>query len=111
MRELSNTEWLQEFRRKLYAKAKAEPKFRFYSLYDKTYRIDVLVEAYRKVKANRGTSGIDGETCEAIEKRGLEDYLAGLQLEMKERRYQQRKLARFGRYSVHNSVISKRLYL
>lgn len=94
MRELSNTEWLQEFRRKLYAKAKAEPKFRFYSLYDKTYRIDVLVEAYRKVKANRGTSGIDGETCEAIEKRGLEDYLAGLQLEMKERRYQPQPVKR-----------------
>jgi len=59
LRELVNTAWLQEFRRKLYAKAKAEPEFRFYSLYDKTYRMDVLAEAWRKVKANGGTSGID----------------------------------------------------
>ena len=54
LRELSSTEWLQEFQRKLHAKAKAEPKFRFYSLYDKTYRRDVLEEAYRKAKANGG---------------------------------------------------------
>lgn len=85
--ELSNTSRLQEFQRKLYTKAKAEPKYRFYSLYDKTYRADVLVEAYRKVKANGGTSGIDGETCGVIEERGLEGYLDGLQLEMKEQRY------------------------
>ena len=57
--KLTNTSWLQEFQRKLYAKAQAEPKFRFYTLYDKTYRIEVLAEAYRKVKANGGTSGID----------------------------------------------------
>lgn len=94
MRELVNTEWLQEFRRKLYTKAKAEPKFRFYSLYDKTYRMDVLVEAYRKVKANGGTSGIDGETCERIEERGLDGYLAELQLEMQQERYQPQPVKR-----------------
>lgn len=94
MRKLTSTQWLQEFQRKLYAKAKAEPKFRFYSLYDKTHRRDVLEEAYRKVKANGGTSGIDGETCEAVEARGLEDYLLGLQLEMKERRYQPQPVKR-----------------
>lgn len=93
-KELSNTNNLQEFQRKLYVKAKAEPKCRFYSLYDKTYRMDVLVEAYRKVKANGGTSGIDGETCEQIEEQGLEDYLAGLQLEMKEQRYKPQPVRR-----------------
>jgi len=87
LQELINTSELQEFQRKLYTKAKAEPKFRFYSLYDKTYRMDVLAEAYRKVKANGGTSGIDGETCKQIEERGLAEYLAELQLEMKEQRY------------------------
>jgi RNA-directed DNA polymerase len=94
LRELSNTGSLQEFRRKLYRKAKAEPKFRFYSLYDKTYRMDVLAEAYRRVKANGGTSGLDGESCERIEARGLGDYLAELQLEMKERRYKPRPVRR-----------------
>lgn len=87
MRELPHTEWLLEFQRKLHAKAKAEPKYRFYSLYDKTCRTDVLAEAYRKARANGGTSGVDGETFEDVEKEGIDVYLAGLQLEMKERRY------------------------
>jgi len=85
--KLSSTEWLLEFQRKLHEKAKAEPKFRFYALYDKCYRMEVLVEAYRKAKANGGTSGVDGVTFEDIEKEGIPSYLAGLQLEMKERRY------------------------
>lgn len=87
MQKLPSTEWLREFQRKLHEKAKAEPKFRFYSLYDKTYRTDVLEEAYRKAKANGGTCGVDGETFEDVEKKGIDIYLAELQLEMKERRY------------------------
>lgn len=94
LQRLLNTESLQEFRRKLYTKAKGEPKFRFYSLYDKTYRRDVLAESYRKVKANGGTSGIDGETCEKIEERGLDGYLAGLRLEMEEQRYKPQPVRR-----------------
>ena len=85
--QLSSTEWLQEFQRKLHEKAKAEPKFRFYSLYDKMYRMEVLVEAYRKAKANRGASGVDEETFEDVEKKGVIAYLTALRLEMKERRY------------------------
>jgi group II intron reverse transcriptase/maturase len=94
LQELSNTSGLQEFQRKLYNKAKAEPKFRFYSLYDKCYRMDVLVEAYRRVKANGGTSGVDGETFAQVEARGLSAYLAELQLEMKERRYKPQPVKR-----------------
>ena len=94
LRELPNTSSIQEFQRKLYTKAKAESRFRFYSLYDKTYRADVLAEAYRRVKVNGGTSGVDGETCEQIESRGLIGYFAELQLEMKERRYQPRPVRR-----------------
>jgi group II intron reverse transcriptase/maturase len=84
---LSSTEWLLEFQRKLHTKAKAEPKFRFYSLYDKCHRMEVLTEAYRKAKANGGTSGVDGVTFADVEKQGLADYLAELQREMKEHRY------------------------
>lgn len=94
LRKLSSTKKLREFQRELYLKAKAEPKFRFYSLYDKTYRMDVLVEAFRRVKANGGSSGIDDETCEGIVRRGLEAYLTELQLEMKERRYKPQPVRR-----------------
>lgn len=87
MRELPSTEWLREFQRKLHEKAKAEPKFRFYSLYDKTYRMEVLEEAYRKAKANGGACGVDGETFEDVKKKGINVYLGELQLEMTERRY------------------------
>jgi RNA-directed DNA polymerase len=94
LRKLSSTEWLREFQRKLHEKAKAEPEFRFYSLYDKTYRMDVLVEAYRKAKANGGTFGVDEETFEGIEKKGLDIYLRELQLEMEERRYEPKPVRR-----------------
>jgi RNA-directed DNA polymerase len=87
LQELSSTEWLQGFQRKLHEKAKAEPKFRFYSLYDKCYRMEVLVAAYRKAEANGGTSGVDGETFEDVAQKGVANYLTELQLEMKERRY------------------------
>jgi len=85
---------IQEFQRALYNKAKAEPKFRFYSLYDKTYCMDILTEAYASSKANGGASGIDGETFEDVEKKGVEIYLAELQLEMKERRYKPQPVRR-----------------
>jgi RNA-directed DNA polymerase len=78
----------------MHAKAKAEPEFRFYSLYDKTYRTDVLKEAYRKAKANGGSGGVDGETFQDVEQKGVAAYLAELQLEMKERRYEPQPVRR-----------------
>jgi len=91
---LTSAEWLREFQRKLHEKAKAEPKFRFYRLYDKTYRMEVLEEAYRKAKTNGGTSGVDGETFEDIEKKGVAGYLRELQHEMRERRYKPQAVRR-----------------
>jgi len=87
LQELTNIDKIQEFQRKLFEKAKANPKFRFYSLYDKVCRMDILVEAYRRAKANGGTSGVDGERFEDIEGRGISVYLAELQKELQERRY------------------------
>jgi group II intron reverse transcriptase/maturase len=94
LQELTHIEKLREFQRKLYDKAKANPKYRFYSLYDKTYRRDILEEAYRRVKANGGASGVDRETFEDIETNGRTEYLAILQKELKEEQYKPKPVKR-----------------
>ena len=58
---------VQKLQRTLYVKAKSEAGFKFYSLYDKVYRPDVMREAWKRVKANGGSAGADGVTFEAIE--------------------------------------------
>ena len=55
----------------LHVKAKEEPEFRFYQLYDKVYRWDVLVHAYRLCRANVGAAGVDGLSFDKIESKGL----------------------------------------
>ena len=67
---LTGGEKIQEFQRKLYEKAKANRKFRFYSLYDKVYRSDILEAAYRRVRANGGACGVDGVTFADIKAKG-----------------------------------------
>lgn len=58
----------------LLAKAKGSPGYRFYLLYDKIYRADVLAYAYERCRANRGVAGVDGQTFDAIEKYGVEQW-------------------------------------
>ena len=72
---------LTTLRQKLYRKAKQEPKFRFYALYDRIYRRDVLSSAYRVVRANKGAAGVDGVTFDDIEDspEGLEGFLDEIQ--------------------------------
>jgi RNA-directed DNA polymerase len=78
---------VRKLQKSLHAKAKAEPSFRFYSLWDKMYRRDVLDEAYRLCRVNRGAAGADGETFADIEAQGVEHWLGSLQEELRTRQY------------------------
>jgi len=80
---LTPPEKIRTLQRKLYAKAKAEPSYRFYLLYDKVYRADILAHAYAQAKANAGAPGVDGVTFEMIEAAGLEGWLARLAEELR----------------------------
>src|SRR2546430_9853320 len=75
---LATPEKIRTLQRKLYRKAKAEPAFRFYVLYDKIYREDILRHAYEVARANAGAPGVDGMTFAVIEASGSEARLAGL---------------------------------
>jgi group II intron reverse transcriptase/maturase len=72
----------------LHDKAKESPSFRFYALYDKVYRKDVLAFAYSCCKANGGAAGVDNQTFEDIETYGVERWLDELAQELKSRTYQ-----------------------
>lgn len=78
----------------LQAKAKANPKLRFYSLYDKIYRRDVLEFAYRRCRANGGSAGVDGQSFETIELAGLEAWLGKLTEELKSKTYKPQAVRR-----------------
>lgn len=84
---LTTTDTVQELQKKLSQKAKSNTDFRFYALYDKVYRIDVLRRAWERVKSNKGASGIDGQTCEDIEGIGIDKYLEGTRQELKLKTY------------------------
>ena len=85
---LTTPNTIRTLQRKLYAKAKQEPAFRFYALYDKLYRADILSHAYERVRANRGAPGIDGVTFKAIEAGiGKDAYLASLRDELEQKTY------------------------
>lgn len=78
---------IQELQRALYQRAKQQPRFRFYALYDKVYQKDLLEHAYLLAKANGGAPGPDGKTFEKIEENGSAELLAQLHEELKTKQY------------------------
>jgi len=78
----------------LHARAKESPTYRFYSLYDKVYRSDVLAYAYRCSKANGGAPGVDGQTFEAIEAYGLDRWLGELAESLRRKTYRPQAVRR-----------------
>ena len=80
---LVTPEKIRKLQRGLYVKAKAERAFRFYQLYDKVYREDILEHAYRLARSNRGSAGVDGVDFADIESSGLEEWLASLREDLR----------------------------
>ena len=87
---------LQDLRRKLYHKAKAEPSWRFWGLYVHICKLETLREAYRLAKANDGAPGSDGVTFEAIDAEGVEAFLVQLREELVQRTYRPMRLRKVG---------------
>lgn len=78
---------LQELRKRIGEKAKADPQHRFWGLYTHVWKLDMLNEAYRLAKKNNGTPGIDGVTFEQIETQGVERWLQELSRDLQEKTY------------------------
>lgn len=85
---------VERLRKKLYEKAKREPDFRFYSLYDKVCWAETLHRSYRQAKANAGAAGVDGVRFEDIESYGVDRWLAELRQELMEETYRPQPVRR-----------------
>ena len=84
---LATPETVGKLQTTLHAKAKDSPDYRFYTLYDKVYRSDVLALAYRLCRANGGAPGVDGQTFEGIKEYGVRRWLDELATELRKKTY------------------------
>ena len=91
---LAKPDKIRTLQRKLYVKAKAEPEFRFYQLYDKVWRDDILAHAYALARANDGAPGVGGVTFDQIEAAGLTEWLSGLREELRAKTYRSQPVRR-----------------
>ncbi len=91
---LEPPEKVRKLQAALHAKAKGSPGYRFYLLYDKLYREDILSYAYRVCAANGGAAGVDGEDFAGIESQGREAWLGELARELREKRYRPQAIRR-----------------
>ena len=87
---------LQDLRRKIYVKAKADRLWRFWGLYVHVFKMETLRQAYTMAKRNDGAPGVDGVTFDSIEERGVEAFLSQLQYELKERTYRPMQVKKVG---------------
>ena len=85
---------VQKLQAALNAKAKGSPSFRFYALYDKVYRADVIEEAYERCRDNDGKPGIDAQRFEDIEKYGVQRWLGELGQELRDKSYRPQPVRR-----------------
>ncbi len=91
---LSTPGSVQKLQKALHDKAKGSPSYRFYALYDKVYRKDVLALAYERCQANRGAAGVDGQEFDDIEKYGVGRWLDELARELGRRTYRPQPVRR-----------------
>ena len=94
MKTNNSKEKVRQLQNKLYLTAKKCSTRRFHALYDKVYRDDVMYEAWKRVKANKGSSGVDGITIEDIEAKGVNRYLTEIQTELKNGNYRPKPVRR-----------------
>ena len=87
-------ESVQKLQTALHAKAKEMPSFRFYALYDKLYREDVLAHAWRLAKANGGTAGVDRQTFRDVDEYGVERWLGELAEDLRKKTYRPQPVRR-----------------
>ena len=108
MGNLATPKSVQKLQTALHAKAKAEPGYRFYALYDKISRDDILAHAYAQCRSNKGAPGVDGQDFADVEAYGVERWLGELALALREETTDRslsdaclyrRPMANFGRWA------------